>query len=154
MVSQSGIMKLLREAWKWTLWVESGYGSKLFSTVTSSSWETTTVLTHNSSAHFQPIQNVVWEASMSKGCFVREAGTETSFTIFAFHCKSNLSKILTCKIPSLSYWHFFQGWGIFVGLEVGFLWKWLLQSKGPRDANNTGKFWLNFLSNFSQQYHM
>lgn len=122
--------------------------------VISSSWEGTTVLTCHSSAHFQPIQSVVWEASMSKGCFVREAGTETSFTIFAFHCKSNLSEILTCKIPSPRHWHFFRVWGLFAGLEEGFLWKWLLQSKVSRDANNMGKFWLHFLLTFSQYYHM
>lgn len=120
-------MKACRDAWKRTLWVESGHGSKIFSTVISSSWGRTTVLTCNSSAHFQPIQNVVWEASMSKGCFVREAGTETSFTIFAFHCKSNLSKILTCKIPSPSHWHFFSGMRNFsrvggrISLEVTFV---------------------------------
>lgn len=130
------------QIWKQSFWCHDQLSPRL-------------VLTRNSSAQFQPIWTVMWEASMRKHCPVREADTETAFTIFPFPCKSNFLKILTYITPSPSHLHF---------LGVGqFFWSWgedcfgnegLLQSKGPRDASDTGKFQMHFLSSFSQHHHM
>lgn len=77
------------------------------------------VLTRNSSAQFQPIWTVMWEASMCKHCPVREADTETAFTIFPFPCKSNFLKILTYITPSPSHLQMLHFWGLGNSFGVG-----------------------------------